>query len=444
MSQRIRTVIFFLFLILFIGAAPLALLYSQGYRFDFEDQEIIKTGGLSVKVKPQVRARVFLNGNRNKRVNGWTYSAFLSSLAPDTYRVELKKEGFHTWQKDLTVPQGKVTEAKNILLLSTQPSLTPELERVSDFFIAPNGNKVIYKTPQNTVKTYNFSQQQIKTISPELSIEEVDWDSKSERALLHTSTGSYLLQSEKITPVQLPFQTKRTHFIPERSQLLVLKQSPRELIKINYGQQATTSTKVLSNFLAYDVTPQGITWFSPSGQVHRSDFSGKIQSTLNSKAFPAKGKNHQLIQRGGHTLLLENGTLYALNEEGRFEQLASNVEQVKLSPHFQKAALTSGYGIRVLYLNRQYIQPTRKKYEVDFITRFSQPISSLQWLDSQHLTFNLKGSDKIKVTGIDNRGQINMTDYLIADFERWTWSYTQQSFYLLKNNTLQRNSPFNL
>lgn len=125
MTKRVRTIIFFLFVFLFILATPSVIFYSQGYRIDFESRKVVQTGGLYFRVMPG-RAEVYLNGKLSKSTSMITNSAYIENLLPKNYGIEIKKDGYHSWQKTLEVRERGVTEAKNIVLFpeSTQFVMT--------------------------------------------------------------------------------------------------------------------------------------------------------------------------------------------------------------------------------------------------------------------------------------------------------------------------------
>lgn len=115
MTKRTRTVIFILFVVLFILIAPLVVFYSQGYRLDFKEMKIVQTGGLYFRVTPG-RADVYLNGKIRRGTSIITNSAFIENLLPQNYEIEIKKDGYYSWGKTLQVKEKEVTEAKNIIL----------------------------------------------------------------------------------------------------------------------------------------------------------------------------------------------------------------------------------------------------------------------------------------------------------------------------------------
>jgi len=45
MTKKTRTILFLIFLFLFLLIAPSAIFYSQGYRLDFENKKLTQSGG---------------------------------------------------------------------------------------------------------------------------------------------------------------------------------------------------------------------------------------------------------------------------------------------------------------------------------------------------------------------------------------------------------------
>ncbi len=133
MSKRTRTIIFIICVFLFLLISPSVILYSQGYRVDFEKKKIVQIGAFSFKVLPK-SADVYLNDDFNKKTSGITGSVFIENLLPKNYEVEIKKEGYYSWEKTLEVKEKEVIEAKNIILFPQNPDFKifdqklPEIE----------------------------------------------------------------------------------------------------------------------------------------------------------------------------------------------------------------------------------------------------------------------------------------------------------------------------
>ena len=53
MNKKIRSFIFFSLVVIFLIISPLAIFYSQGYRFDSKNFRVVQTGSFYFKVTPQ-------------------------------------------------------------------------------------------------------------------------------------------------------------------------------------------------------------------------------------------------------------------------------------------------------------------------------------------------------------------------------------------------------
>ena len=123
MTKRMRTVLFIVCVVLFVLVAPSVIFYSQGYRFDFETRRVVQTGGIYLRAS-QRNAEIYLNGKLKDTTSIFTNSRLIENLLPKTYSVEIKKEGYHTWQKNLEVREKQVAEAKNVLLIRQNPDFS--------------------------------------------------------------------------------------------------------------------------------------------------------------------------------------------------------------------------------------------------------------------------------------------------------------------------------
>ena len=112
MTLIYRRITYSIFIIIFLIAAPTVILYTQGYRFNFEKGRIQKTGILVISSVPR-RADIFLNG---KKIENKTTPARLENILPADYEIKLAKNGYHDWNKRLTVLENSSTFAEKILL----------------------------------------------------------------------------------------------------------------------------------------------------------------------------------------------------------------------------------------------------------------------------------------------------------------------------------------
>jgi hypothetical protein len=104
--------------ILFVGTTGfLGSLYARGYRFNFKSLVFEPRGILVVKSDP-TGAQILVNGNQK------AISDASVNLVPGVYDVEVKRDGFLTWSKRLTIEKEVVTQVMPFLFKSA-PSLSP-------------------------------------------------------------------------------------------------------------------------------------------------------------------------------------------------------------------------------------------------------------------------------------------------------------------------------
>ncbi len=99
-----RHILFFSFLLLFVVTAPLIVLYTAGFRYDFFSGGIVKTGVLHVQSSPK-KASIFIDGvNTNKRT-----PVVIDDIIPGTHSLEIKKDGYNSWTETITIESNETS-----------------------------------------------------------------------------------------------------------------------------------------------------------------------------------------------------------------------------------------------------------------------------------------------------------------------------------------------
>ena len=115
---------YYFFVLLFIVASPIILLYAVGYKVDFTNRTVQQTGMILLDVVPNdalilVNSASITDDNRSKGV------VRLAGLATGLYRVEITKDGYEQWQTTLTVNVGFIAAPPTIRLVrKTQAFMT--------------------------------------------------------------------------------------------------------------------------------------------------------------------------------------------------------------------------------------------------------------------------------------------------------------------------------
>ncbi len=146
MTLTHRRILYSLFFLIFFITAPIVVLWAEGYKYNFTKNRFEKTGVLFLESKPS-KAEIYLN---NELQDDKT-TARLKNLLPDDYQVEIKKQGYQSWQKKLRVYPGQTTFAQYIRLFKQDPN--PETILLQKIIInsQPTGNVFAFIAEQGQV-----------------------------------------------------------------------------------------------------------------------------------------------------------------------------------------------------------------------------------------------------------------------------------------------------
>lgn len=132
-----RTVFFLLTLVFVIVVGFLASFFLRGYRLDPKTLSL-KPSGLFVATSVPDGAQIVINGELESATNDTI------SLPPDTYDVEIRKDGFLGWKKRLTIKAEEVVKIE-ALLFPSAPSLSAiTTTGVINPVLSPDGTKIAY------------------------------------------------------------------------------------------------------------------------------------------------------------------------------------------------------------------------------------------------------------------------------------------------------------
>lgn len=405
-------------------------MHSSGYRFDWEKKRVVQTGAFYFKVSPP-DAEIYIKGKLAKKTSFLFSTAFVENLLPKKYEIQIKKEGYHSWKKTLEVKEKLVTEAKNIVLIPENPYFE---------FLGDERSLLKISTP--------LRDESLTESTSSAAIENIIWSSDSKKVLLKTVINeeikyfiSDLGVDSKFPLIPLDFlgtNVSDVSFHPSDSSKIFFRKNSK-LFESDFITKIPRP--VLKNLVSYKLLSDSIIWLSNEGFLSRSDFSGTILEILNLKPIAIEPETEYKILGPNQSkiFLKKAGELFFLNPDSRkIEKISDSVQDLAFSPDSQKIAYFNNYEISIFFLEQQYGQPQRHAFEKVFITRFSEKIDKVFWLTSHYLIFN--AGDKIKVSEIDDRDEINIVDLAVFPNPKIFWNKGEKSLYLLSNGNFYKSS----
>lgn len=427
----------------------------MGWRFDWQTKRIIQTGMFYVKAWPK-NVQVYLNGQLKEKTDVFFGSATIDNLIPQKYGLEIKKDGYHSWNKTLEIKKREVTEMKNIILIPQYPNFSVLAEQVKEFHFSPDKEKIVLKEEdeeqwflklfelRNNLKSHLINEEDISIKGVEII--NIRFSPDSERVLLELGLKEniqyYIIELDQNTLIPVGFldQVEEIYFHPKNNNLLALissidKTTKREVRAIH--EVDINNEEILAPFLedvfTFSVTDDNLYYIDAEGFVYKNDFSDRKEK-INIIPLELKPEtDYELIVFEPYVFIRENNILYSFDEDSKsFKKFFEQIKDQKLSPDSKKMVYFNNYEISVLFLETQYDHPQKEKGEQLFITRFSEEISDVFWYSSHYLVFNIK--DKIKVAEIDDRDRINIVD--LAEFKEPEIFFADKKLYILSEENL--------
>ncbi len=188
----LRLILITVFIALLVGI----IAYARGYRYDTKSNLVTPTGIIAVSAFPRT-AKVYVNGVL-KGVTDLTVT-----LPPGEYHIDVRKEGFTSWSKDLTV-KGELVLTLDVLLYPINPALSP-------------------LTNLGITKAIPVEQSEKVVLFSEAGDETKDgiYLFESSKGPLSLLSPLKLIMLKKNLPVGLDFSTAQMYFSPDYKQAIL-------------------------------------------------------------------------------------------------------------------------------------------------------------------------------------------------------------------------------
>jgi hypothetical protein len=138
MNIHQRRLIVITFIALFLTAAPIVVLYTSGYRYNWQKNKVEQVGVLMLNILP-ADANLYLNNELLPTQRPLR----LSSLLPNYYQVRAGKDGYHNWQKNLEIKARESTLVYDIALFKNSSPQLLENGPVTQFSLSPDESKLL-------------------------------------------------------------------------------------------------------------------------------------------------------------------------------------------------------------------------------------------------------------------------------------------------------------
>lgn len=408
MTRLHRRIIYIIFIIIFLIAAPTIILYTSGYRYNFQKARVQKTGIMMLSSVPR-GAEIWLNG---KKVDKKTTPVRLEYILPGDYEIQFKKSGYHDWQKKLPVYENSTTFAEKVVLWKQSQLQTMSTATASSWLASADKRQVAIISASNTLVSLGVggdltdfltangtglkNRFDLKDYS---QINITAWSPDNKKILLSTtgSSSQYLVFDNTNPGIKkISSQFKIIHWSENSDLLYGVDRLGFWQINLSSNQQKLLFKSFLPNdFLMTD----GKIFYLENQTLWEKNLTNGRNSVVTS---PIKCDNCLLTKKIGNRFILQEPATQKLliidtgNRANDMENSAKNLYW-----------LNNG---SLLFYNdwEMYIYDLNKR-DPELITRLGQPIKNALWHTAgKHLIF--AAGNKINIIELDNRELRNVID----------------------------------
>lgn len=441
MKKKGRTILFIFLLLSFCAVGPFLIMYSQGYRFDIEKFVFVETGGIYVKVYPN-DADVFVDNKYENKTATFSRDLLVQNLLPEEHIVKIEKQDYRIWEKNLLVEKKKVAEAKYIILFPNDIPFSKSIEGVNKFFKFPNDNRLILiKEKELSIFDQEKNEEKIILSGSQMinNIKDIVFSKTGKKIIVITEKGSHYLintESKVISPSLIKnftLKTKNISFDPT-NEAMVFFESNSLIYEMNIDKRTTPTTfkkeKVETSSLYGDImySLEGGDLVRTSIMLNSTDKLTKEPLAIN------KASLYEIVQMEGQMFVFENKKIAYMLKDGLFEKVIESNEEIKYSPFYDKILFTDNNEIWLLLLKDADSPFFKKAGSKVFISRLSNKITDIKWLNGEYFVFS--SNNKAYISETDNRDKTNSFEIPNINTSQILFDGNTRKLVILDNNNL--------
>ncbi len=423
MSLNFRRFLFALFVIIFIVAGTIIIYYTKGYRVDFSNFSIVKTGGVYIESNVSGFQIDLGKTTYNDQSGLFKKSTLISGILPKKYSLTIKKNGYNDYEKNIEVFPSQVFRLFNVLLVPKTITPYSSTTNISgDFIVDALSNKVItLNKDKNIYYLYDFSSASA-TSSP-INI---------------TSKISQILK-QKITSIRLNPQKDNDFIIKTAKGLYQVDLTAKNSSLIQSGNVDLVN---IQNNNLYALVENVI----PKKSINSTSSPSKIITydlSLNSKVseFNLPYNASSVVQfepiNNIIMILLSDGSLYAYDFSGnQLYQVAHSARMFSVSDDKNKIFFQDMDGKSFVYTfdNEKQFLDAPQNISIGLKLVDALHVNQVWWYpDSFHLI--LEYPDKITIAEVTQKNP-NESFSLVNSFDNAFYSSSDKILYTIKSGVI--------
>ncbi|OJI06323.1 hypothetical protein BK004_04120 [bacterium CG10_46_32] len=185
MTLTTRRILYIGFIIIFFIAAPPLVLYTAGFRYDFQYNRVVETGSLVISSNPS-GAEIYLDGELYKEVT----PTIINTILPGKINLLVQKEGHYSWKKEIEIQPRVTTFEEHITLFKDTKPMAITEHALVQYWWNRSHTLLAYAAEDNTLRLFNTLNQKDTLIanSADASSVTLSWSKNRDQFFFNRNT----------------------------------------------------------------------------------------------------------------------------------------------------------------------------------------------------------------------------------------------------------------
>jgi len=425
MILRNRRILYLIFVIIFFLVAPPLVLYTSGFRYDFEYKRIVETGSLVIKSYPQ-NADVYINEEKYPE----TSPCIINTILPGKINLLISKEGYYDWAKTIDINPRVTTFEENIRLFAKSEPINIIQDNITKYWFNEKQDKFAYLNKDNQLRIFNTLNKKDTLIAnfDKKTLHDFKWSIHDDQFVFgrkdKTSIEYFVIDAnslDRIIPLSsiTTLELQNIQWDPvDKNSLYAL--SNEELYRIPY---LIKTIRLISSgkIKQYLVEDKRIILIQETEKKNLllSWTTAKDQNTIHLLPFVNVTKNSIIVNTNSHRIGLYNQDASELmiidpsiqNSDTENTVISiSNVDKFYWTKDGQKLIYTDKFGLYIQSFNTPITIIPIQKYN-KLIIKYSYPIKEIELSDNEAHIFYIVGNS-LKVAELESSSEPRITTLL--------------------------------
>lgn len=396
MDKRIRGLLLTGAGLLFVVAAPGVVLYAVGYRFIPSDETARPVGVLLVETVPR-KVTITVNG-----VERGISPRAVSGLAEGSVHVQLAKEGYSAWGKELPIEPTKATELRAVKLFAEHQPVQPIASSVAQYSLSPNRRLLAIVDTRERLHIVDVTGEPVRPPIPLTTTPQgLLWSPDSSAIVMQVGNRYVMASAANATQTVQPIQLTGVESLvwdPRLPGRLLALQSSGQLI--SYSISAASQQILIAHARLFASTSRSLitvedenqlVWHSLQGDIQKRQVLSGADAITSIAATPA-----------GNIAIQQGERVVVLTQDGDVMEVAPSATLIGWSPDGGMVLVQPGSSELAIFNVENERVPYIPIGQLQSILRLSRPIRHPQWFaGGTHVVFQVE--DEIIISEVDTR-----------------------------------------